>query len=132
MAARRNDGFTLIEVLVALAVLAVAMGFAFRAFSSAMVSLDGSERKQTALSVARSMLDRVGRDIALRAGDADGRTADGFVWHLHQAPYDTLFDCVDGIDLQGIVVQVDVGWTSGRRAQSVRLSSLLLSQQAGK
>jgi len=130
--ATRRDGFTLVEVLVALAVLAIAMGFAFRAFSSAMVSMDGSERSQTALSLARSMLDRVGRDIDLRPGDARGRTADGFAWHIHQAPYDTLFDCIDGIDLQGIVVQVDVGWTSGRRAQAVHLSSLLLSRQAGK
>lgn len=128
----RAGGFTLLEVLVALAVLAITAGFAFRAFSSAMASLNRSERSQMAASLAQSMLDRVGRDIDLRPGDADGRTKDGFVWHLHMTPYDTLAGCVTDPGLQAIVVQVSVGWSEAGRADQVRLSSLRLQQVAGR
>jgi general secretion pathway protein I len=125
-------GFTLVEVLVALGVLAIAMGFAFRAFSGALFSLERSERQQMAVVLAQTMLDRVGRDIDLRLGDNGGTTSDGFSWKLHMSPYDNPADCVNDPGLQGIVVQADIGWIEQQHAHQVRLSSLRLWQPAGK
>jgi general secretion pathway protein I len=129
---KQSAGFTLIEMLVALAVLAITMGFAFRAFSGALATLGRSERDQMAVTLAQTMLDRVGHDIDLRPGDKSGRTADGFAWRLHMAPYDTLADCVTDAGLQAIVVQVDVGWAEQGHGHQVRLSSLRLAQPTSK
>lgn len=125
---RRAGGFTLVELLVALAVFAIAMGFAFRALSGAGASLDGSEHNQMAVRLAQTMLGRVGRDIDPRPGDMDGRTEDGFVWQLRMTPYSTAADCITAPVLQGVVVQVSVGWTEQHHPHQIRLSSLRLSQ----
>jgi general secretion pathway protein I len=133
---RRADGFTLVELLVALAVFAIAIGFALRALSGALASLDGSERSQMAVRLAQTMLDRVGRDIDLRPGDMDGRTEDGFVWQLRMTPYSgaaaNTADCSTAPVLQGVVVQVRVGWTEQLHPHQVDLSSLRLAQTTCK
>jgi prepilin-type N-terminal cleavage/methylation domain-containing protein len=137
LAARRaasTGGFTLVEVLVALAVLAITTAFAFRAFSGALVSLNASGREQTALMLAESMMDRVGRDIDLRDGDSSGQTVDGFIWRLQMRPYDGGTGCgqatCDGLP-QAIVVSVAIGWTEQRRARQVNLSTLRLTARTG-
>jgi type II secretory pathway pseudopilin PulG len=125
-----------VELLVALAVFAMAIGFAYRALSGAVASQDGSERNQIAVRLAQTMLDRVGRDIDLNPGDIDGRTQDGFVWRLRMTPYSAAAadaaanapDCITAPALQGIVVQVSVEWTEQRHPHQIRLSSLRLSQ----
>ena len=58
-------GFTLIEVLVALAILAIALGFAFRPLSGGFDRLDRDQKSADALLLAQSTLARVGHDIAL-------------------------------------------------------------------
>jgi general secretion pathway protein I len=131
---RRDRGFTLIETLVALAILAMVSGFAFRVFSGALLSLSGSQHEQMALIVAESMLDRVGRDIELRDGNLAGQTSDGFRWTLWMAPYRGAGECPPraacGAVPHGIVVQVNVGWTEQRRARQVQLSTLRLAEPA--
>ena len=133
---RQAGGFTLVELLVALAVFAIAIGFALRALSGAGASLDGSERNQMAVRLAQTMLDRVGRDIDLRQGDLDGRTEDGFVWQLRMTPYSgaaaNAADCITAPVLQGVVVQVNVGWTEQLHPHQVGLSSLRLVQTTCK
>jgi general secretion pathway protein I len=129
---KQSGGFTLIEVLVALSVLGITVGFAFRAFSGALASLDRGEHDQVAVTLAQTMLDRVGHDIDLRPGDQSGRTTDGFAWQLHMSANDTLADSVTDAGLQAIVVRVEVGWTEQGHAHQVRLSSLRLARPAGK
>jgi len=121
-------------VLVALAILAISMGFAFRVFSGALNALAGSEREQTAMTLAQSMMDRVGGDIALRDGSLAGQTGDGFLWQLRMTPYDSARDCrpgACGAALRGIVVQVSVGWIEQRHTRQVQLSTLRLTGQGG-
>jgi general secretion pathway protein I len=130
----RADGFTLVEVLVALAILAITTGFAFRAFSGALVSLNASGRAQTATMLAESILDRVGRDIDLRDGDSSGHTADGFIWRLQMRPYGEMDGCGPATCAQlpqAIVVAVAVGWTEQRRTRQVTLSTLRLAARTG-
>jgi general secretion pathway protein I len=133
---RHDRGFTLVELLVALAIFAIAIGFAYRALSGALASQDGSERNQMAVRLAQTMLDRVGRDIALNPGDMNGRTQDGSIWQLRMTPDSTAAadattspaNCITAPVLQGIVVQISVGWTEQQHPHQIRLSSLRLVQ----
>src|SRR5262249_5860463 len=83
---RRQRGFTLIEIVVALAILAVALTALFQAFSSGLRAAGVTERQASAVMLARSLLDRVGQDIPLVAGEKAGVTEDGLRWGIAIAP----------------------------------------------
>ena len=127
--ANNSSGFTLIEVLVALAVLAITFGFAFRALSGGFDWLDHSERGRTGLLLAETMLARVGHDIALQDGQITGRTGDGFSWILETTPYGDVSLLPPG-RLIGHQIQVTVSWTERRRERQVRLTTLRLGRKA--
>ena len=121
----RTAGFTLIEVLVALAILAIAFGFAFRALSGGFDRLDRDQKSADALLLAQSTLARVGHDIALQDGVVDGRTEDGFAWRIETAPYDNTQDLPPG-RLIGHRIGVTIAWSERHQRREVRLTSLIL------
>ena len=129
MSDRRPDavpaGFTLIEVLVALAILAITFGFAFRALSGGFDRLDRDRKSADALLLAQSTLARVGHDIALQDGAVDGHTKDGFAWRIETAPYGDTQDLPPG-RLIGHRVEVTIGWNERHQRREVRLTSLVL------
>jgi general secretion pathway protein I len=122
---RTSPGFTLVEVLVALAILAIAFGFAFRALSGDFDRLDSDQKRADALLLAQSTLVRVGHDIALQDGVIDGRTKDGFTWQIETAPYGDTQDLPPG-RLIGHRIEVTIGWNERHQRREVRLMSLLL------
>jgi general secretion pathway protein I len=129
MSDRRLDrapaGFTLIEVLVALAILAIAFGFAFRALSGGFDRLDRDQKSADALLLAQSTLARVGHDIALQDSAVAGRTKDDFSWRIEMAPYGDTQGVPPG-RLIGHRVEVTIAWSERHQRREVRLTSLVL------
>jgi general secretion pathway protein I len=125
-ATREESGFTLIEVLVALVVLAITFGFAYDALSGALGWTERSQNTQKALTIAESMLHRVGNDIPLEDGSLAGRTGDGFTWQIDTTPYGDTSNAAAG-PLVGHQVEIVVGWTEHRNARHVRLLSVRLA-----
>jgi prepilin-type N-terminal cleavage/methylation domain-containing protein len=117
----RQAGFTLIEVLVALAILAIASAFAFRAISGGLYWLDRDGAEEHAVRVAEAELARVGQDLPLRDGSIDGHTARGYSWQIAITPAG-----LPGGGVQGHRVAVTVVWNEGRQARRVRLESVRL------
>ena len=79
-------GFTLIEVLIALAILgSVLMVFA-RTVSTEATSSQRADAAQQAVLFARSTLSRLGRDIALQPGTQTGALEGGGNWTLTIRP----------------------------------------------
>jgi len=118
-------GFTLIEILVALAILAIAFGFAFRALSDGFDRLDRDQKNADALLLAQSTLARIGHDIALQDGAVDGGTSDGFTWRIETAPYGDTQDLPAG-PLIGHRVEVTIAWNERHQRREVRLTNLIL------
>ena len=121
----RAPGFTLIEILVALAILAIAFGFAFRALSDGFDRLDRDQKNADALLLAQSTLARIGHDIALQDGAVDGGTSDGFTWRIETAPYGDTQDLPAG-PLIGHRVEVTIAWNERHQRREVRLTNLIL------
>lgn len=115
-------GFTLVEVLVALAILALTFGFAYRAMSGGLGRLADDGAAEEAVLVARAQLARVGYDLPLADGETAGRAAGGYSWRIGITPYGP-----PEAGLAGHRVVVDVGWRSGRLARRVRLETLRLA-----
>ena len=75
-------GFTLVEILVAFSVLALALGALLPAFSGGLKSIGASESYVRASLLARSTTDRVGIEIPLEEGEYSGTAEDGFDWSV--------------------------------------------------
>jgi general secretion pathway protein I len=83
---RRAAGFTLLEVLVAFLILAVALGVLLPSFSSSFASLDRSKFYALALAEARSQIDRLGIEIPFAEGELTDVSEAGLSWvvRLHR------------------------------------------------
>ena len=82
MRPKRNRGFTLIEVLVAFAILALVLGVVFRTLSSGLGHERTARLATARVLEARSILDQLGVNIPLEEGLIEGRLATGEVWTL--------------------------------------------------
>jgi len=120
-----SEGFILLEILVALTILAVAFGFAFDALSGGLGWIGRARQTQDAISLAQATLARVGHDIPLHDGRTRGRDGDAFGWQLDIAPYDDTSRPVPG-GLVAYRVTVSVRWAGSRRPEMMRLATIRL------
>jgi len=79
---RTERGFTLLEVLIAFTIAALALGLLFRAASGGLLSVETAGKYEEAVSRARSHKAAVGGDTALAPVDSTGDDGGGYRWHL--------------------------------------------------
>ncbi|HEX7769999.1 MAG TPA: type II secretion system protein [Dokdonella sp.] len=80
---RRARGFTLIELIAAFLVFAIAIGLLMQVLSSAMRQVRQSSDYTMAALWAQSKLDAVGVGERIEAGRTNGRFDDTYSWDLH-------------------------------------------------
>src|SRR5262245_4742075 len=76
-----NHGFTLLEILVALVIFALAFGVVAQIIQTGLRQSGAARSITAATLLAQSELARVGVEVPLRAGPADGETETGMRWH---------------------------------------------------
>jgi general secretion pathway protein I len=124
---RRQGGFTLLEVLVAFAILALSLGILIQIFSRAMstTALSGDYSRAAALAEAR--LNDVGIDIPLEPGGYGGDPQDGFSWRVVVEPY-VPHDLSWEPSFDTFLVTAEVSWdTGGDELRRVSLSTLRIA-----
>lgn len=85
--ARAQRGFTLLEVILAVVILASALGLLLGMLSRGMHQVTQSASESEATMYAQSLLDQVGTLEMLEPETRDGEFADGrYRWHLQIAP----------------------------------------------
>ncbi len=84
---RKGAGFTLLEVLVALVIIALAATVALRSSSLAIGAADRSGTASHAALQARSLLSEIGVSRPLAEGVSEGRLEDGTAWRLAVAAH---------------------------------------------
>lgn len=110
-------GFTLVEIVVAFAVLALALGALLPAFSGGLRSIDVAEDDMRAVLLGRSTIDLVGREIPLQEGEYSGSSEDGFEWLVRITPLPAPRDSRDDFtsELASFDVQVEILRDGGQR-----------------
>lgn len=86
MSDSRPAGFTLLEVIVALAIAALAVVVTFRAGGDGLFAVASAGRAEEAVQRAQSHLAAVGQDVALLQGATEGDDGGGYRWRLRIEP----------------------------------------------
>jgi len=127
----QDSGFTLLEVVVALAIAALAIVGLFQAASGGLLAVNTAGRVEEAVQRAQSHLAAVGRSAALIQGEFIDDDGGGYHWRLRARPVAsrqvaatdgsptalaTLFD-----------VEVTISWPGRSGERSVVLKTMRLS-----
>jgi len=121
----RSAGFTLIEVIVALAIMGIAVGVLFRVLSTQLSRTSDIEAETVATSLAQSLLADASASIALPNGDRVGDFQNGFQWRLHVASYGNSADR-DAWPVGAKELSAEIYWRDGAIGRSIRLTTLRL------
>src|SRR3954468_6353684 len=122
----RGRGFTLLEVVVAVAIASLALVGLFRAGSGGLFAADTAARIDEAVERAQSHLAAFGRTGAVAPGELAGDDGGGFSWRVRVQPI-----AVAPVMAQGqpaaaralYSVQVSISWRGAGRTRSVVLES---------
>lgn len=80
-------GFSLLEILVAFAVLALTLGVLLRIFGGGTRTAQTIDEYTRALSIAESLLAAAGVETPLEEGETEGDLNQGYHWRLRVTPY---------------------------------------------
>ena len=129
----RQQGFSLLEILVAFSILALSLGVLMQIFSGATRNADLTRNQTRATALAQSLIAGTSAESTLAAGENRGTTDDGFRWHIEVAPFDDSSSAegaastptaVASLDLWRIAVQVAWEGGAGLNERSVSLATL--------
>jgi general secretion pathway protein I len=127
---RTDNGFTLLEVVVALAIAGLALVGLFQAGSGGLLAVDTAARTQEAVQRAQSHLAAIGRDAGLVAGEFSEDDGGGYRWKLRVQPLTARQALApDGISSATTTlfdVQVMISWPGRGGDRSVVLKTLRL------
>lgn len=129
-----DEGFSLLEILVAFTLLAVAMGVLMQIFSRGVNGASLADRYAKATMYAESKLATVGIEDELKESAAAGKFDDDFSWALTVRPWqDPLPKEQSVVDYEKLMptqlyeIALSVSFTSDdRRERAVNLSTLRL------
>ncbi|WP_375056550.1 prepilin-type N-terminal cleavage/methylation domain-containing protein [Zobellella sp. DQSA1] len=112
---RRQSGFSLLEVLVAFAVLTVTLGVLLNIFSLAIRTTQAAQEQQKAMLLAESKLTELDAGSRLRPGREQGWFDDNYWWETRVEEFDSRELMDNDSMLVPYRLSVIVGW--GRNQQ---------------
>jgi general secretion pathway protein I len=127
----QDSGFTLLEVVVALAIAALAIVGLFQAASGGLLAVNTAGRLEEAVQRAQSHLAAVGRSAALIQGEFTDDDGGGYHWRLRARPVATRqVAAPDGSATASATlfdVEVAISWPGRNGERSVVLKTMRLS-----
>ena len=116
-----TNGFTLLEILVALAILATAVTIMFQLFSASLRNIAVSEDVVAASLKAEAKMREVLSKEELVVDSWEEQTDDGYRFVVNIT--DTLQQKTDSLPMQLLQVDVAITWTKNSKERSLRLKT---------
>ena len=126
-AVQRARGFSLLEILVAFAIMALSLGALYKVMGNSARQAGHLSSQEGAVLLAESLL---AAHLTVPAeGVRDGGTSAGYEWQVNSAPYPTPANS-DTRAAKAHELRAVVQWTDGARTRSFQLASLRPERRA--
>jgi general secretion pathway protein I len=131
---RRTAGFTLLEVLIAFVIAALAIGAMVHAVGNGLASSRAAAHYQEAVSRARSHLDVAMHGTAVVPADTEGDDGGGFHWRMRVTPAASTTGQLPGFARRTaatvtlFAVSVTISWHDVHGTREVRLDSARVAE----
>lgn len=130
---RRSRGYTLVEVLVAFLILAMALTVLLRIFSSGLRNVGIASDYAAATLIAESRLAATGIGEPLVPGETGGLDAQRFSWTRTVSDYTPHADYRSTArDFAAYYVTVTVSWPNGDRERRVDIATIKFVDKKGQ
>jgi general secretion pathway protein I len=121
-----NRGFTLIETLVAISILAISLVVLLQLFSGGLKSSKLSDDYTRGIFHAREKMDEILLAGELTAGVIDGQFDDGFRWRAEALQLDIKEAKDVKLPFRAFNIKMDVMWDAGGREKHFVISAIKL------
>jgi len=125
----KERGFSLLEILIAFSILALALGILLNIFSSGANNAAVAEEYTAAVQIAETLLAQTGVETELQAGQTSGQEDEKYRWLVTVTPFSP---AIEKLNLQAIPVtlfkvSVSVNWGDAKdNDRQIALTTLKL------
>lgn len=125
---KNYKGFSLIEIMIAFVIMAIALTIVIRVFSTGLKTVSETEKYSIAVQIAESLMARVGEDISLENSQLKGDIEETYYWLVTIEPMliDYKLFMVDGSNdnMQLKKVKIQVGWLDNQISSKIELDGI--------
>lgn len=120
-------GFSLLEILVAFAILSVSLGVLLQVFATGLRNAGAADDYTQATLYAESILAAIGKETPLAEGNHSGPINEQFSWRSRISPYLEGMPDSEKTHVRAYRIEVEVFWTGLAQHRSVALETLRLA-----
>ena len=109
----KQQGFSLLEILIAFSILALSLGILLKIFSAGVNTAVVAEDYTAAVQIAESLMAKTGVETPLQANQASGMENEKYHWLVEVSPFEFNPENVDPTALTAVLFKVKVTVTWG-------------------
>ena len=122
---KRAQGFTLLETLVALAILALSLGVIYQIFGVSLKNIQHARDYSYAQMLAESKLSEIGKGIPVIEGSYGGNVGQKYIWKMDVIPLHG--DDSDEQLIYTYQVKFTISWMHSGKGRTIAINTYRLS-----
>jgi len=124
-----NDGFTLIEILVAISILAISLVVILQLFSGGLKSSRLSDEYTRGIFHAREKMGEILLSKEVSAGETEGEFSDSFRWKCQIEPIEDVEEGEEKMPFNMFNIRVDIVWDAGGKEKRFQVSTIKIVEK---